>query len=893
MIKVLECRRLGASLLFVFLILLANGTFAQNNLVIKPVDPIDNPLVDSLVGTLVGAGVIVENIRSNLTETSRALGTFKAPQNLLGIKEGLMMVTGIADTMAGPNTGGVISGQIPYSDTIDGCSTGRQMLNRVLAFGSTTVRRTTDCATIQFDIIPATDSIKFNYVFASEEYNTFVCSNFNDIFGFFIKGPGIAGDVSLAPNFPDTKNIALIPGTILPVSINTVNNGTAGGGTPTNCTFTPQGTAAYIDNTAAANFPFIHNRLKFNGLTKVLSAGVKVIPCQTYTLTLTVADVTDRAFDTGVFIEKGSLRSSGITAVQSSVFNVRFPYSIVDCNPGKFIFERCAANTIDPLVAKYKLSGTAVNGVDYLQQLPGGVTQLLPDSFVLASGKSLDSLIIIGVDNPTWTSIPSKTVVIKFLSSTRPYINGIPNYRGDSTTLTIKRRYTYSTSNDISLCQGSDTALIARTPFDSRDRYRWVQLNSNNDTISTTSLSCTNCEKPRSFADSTTTYVVNLLDSLSGCRTTDTVKVTVLKVPTISLSTNKPGNAVCKGDDIRLIANPTNTDPTWKYVWTKPITANNTGVDPDSLKQRQLLIVLHNVPQFYKVKATNILGCNKTDSIEVRIVTRPIFKLPELDTVCYKTPYRIIPIQLTDTLQTDFSWISSDNSVALLDSIKPYLTIYPSKSARYILAGRNNCVTGGVAKDTFNVHVIDSVSAAHTYALVNDEFTVAPVQFASSFYPPSFSRIWNLYNDALSWDTTLSGLDPLVLFRKGGIYTSEAIVFSREGSFYCSDTVRTIIPIKPLGQIFIPNLVTDNEDNKNGAFIITARDENGNILREVKEGRITVFNRWGKQVYQNDTYNNDLNFETLKSDLQDGVYFFEFSVARYNYKSGGWFRIHR
>ena len=86
------------------------------------------------------------------------------------------MVTGFADTVAGANTAPTMSNQIPYEDTTDQCSIGRQMLNSVLDYNNTgtATRSATDCATIQFDIIPATDSIKFNYVFASEEYNTFV-----------------------------------------------------------------------------------------------------------------------------------------------------------------------------------------------------------------------------------------------------------------------------------------------------------------------------------------------------------------------------------------------------------------------------------------------------------------------------------------------------------------------------------------------------------------------------------------------------------------------------------------------------------------------------------------------------------------------------------------------
>lgn len=883
-------------ILFIFLFV-SNLTFGQNALEVTPINPVDNTIED-LVGSLLGSGVIVENIRCNLKETSRALGKFQAPPNLIGITGGVMMVTGIADTVDGPNTTGIMSNQIPYADTVDGASIGRQMLNAVLDYTNTgtSSRTATDCATIQFDIIPATDSIKFNYVFASEEYNTFVCSNFNDIFGFFIKGPGITGDLSLAPTFPETKNIALIPGTDLPVAINTVNNGEPGSGTGDNCDFTPQGIAAYVDNTVAANFPFIHQNLKFNGLTKVLTAGVKVIPCNVYTLTLTISDVNDRSYDSGVFIEKGSLRSSGVTAVQSSVFNSRFPYAIVDCNPGKFIFERCSTNTIEPLTAQYKLSGTAVNDVDYKRQLPDGTLTPFPESYTLDAGEWKDSLTLVGVDNPSWEQTPSKTVVIKFLNRTLPYFpNGQPNYRGDSTTLTIKRRYSYTASPDIKLCQGEDSLLKPVTTFDSRDRYRWVELAANGDTTTTTSLSCTDCATPSTSALQTTTYLLYLTDSLSGCRTTDTVKVEVFTVPTLQMTTDKPGNSVCKGDAIRLFANPASADPAWTYQWKAPLPANSIGVLADTLKKINFGIVSHNVNQYYVVKATNPIGCTKTDSIEVRILTRPIFKLPELDTICFGETIRIEPIELADTLKTEFSWraVPQQRGLDLSDSLNPYITVSPKASGRFILEGRNNCVVGGIAKDTFNLMVIDSISAGHTYTYQGDSMTVAPVQFEGTFYPPSFPRVWSLRNADLSWDTLLNGSNPLVSFRKGGDYTSQVIVYTQQGSHYCSDTVQNRVLIKPLGSVFVPTLVTDNEDNRNSTFLITARDENGNILREIKEGKLVVFNRWGVEVYKNDSYNNELNSSKLKEELTDGIYFFEYSVARYNYKTGGWFRIHR
>lgn len=871
----------------------ANITFAQTNpLVVKSMHPVNNPLVDSLIGTLVGSGVIVENIRSNMQETSKSMATFHTTGDWLGLKAGVMMVTGQADTMAGPNTGGVISVQMPYTDTIPGCSDGRQMLNQVLASGSTVVRRATDCVTVQFDIIPATDSIKFNYVFASEEYNTFVCSNFNDIFGFFIKGPGIVGDLNLGPNFPNTKNIALIPGTNLPVSINTVNNGTPGSGTPENCTFTPQGIASYIDNTTALLNPIIYQRLRFNGLTKVIQAGVKVIPCQVYTLTFTISDVTDRSYDSGVFIEKGSLRSSGVTAIQSSVFSARFPYAIVDCNPGKFIFERCAANTVDPLTAKYVLRGTAVNGVDYKWQKPNGDLEDFPEEFTLPTGVAIDSLILVGIDNPGWENVQSKTVVVKFLNRTQPYINGQPNFRGDSTTLVLRKKFLYNAGPDIKLCQGSDTTLRPTTNIINSDRYKWYQFNSEGDTIPAENLTCNDCSLPKTFTPVNTDYLVRVQDSLSGCITYDTIKVEVFTVPTLALTTDKPGNGVCKGDAIRLNANPPGLDTSWTYKWKKPLTANNTGVDPDSLNHRSLFIVSHHVEQYYSVESKNPLGCSKVDSILVRIIQRPIFSIPPTDTVCYKGTYRIVPDFLQDTLQTQFSWTTNDRTVNLSDSINPTLTINPTQSGRYILTGRNNCNIGGLAaRDTFEIVVIDSISAKHTFTLLADNFTVAPVQFQSAFYPPGYPRFWSLKKEDETWDTLLLGTDPLINIRQGGTYVSTGIVYMEMGTHFCSDTVQQRFDIAPLGAVYVPNLVLEQGSLGNATLIMTARDERGNVLREITDGTLTIYNRWGKKIYEKENYNNDLDSKKLKDDFTDGVYFFEFSVARYNYKNGGWIHI--
>ncbi len=803
-------------LLALALLFASNLTYGQA-LTVKPVDPIDNPLIDSLVGKLVGNGVIVENIRSNLSETSRALATFKAdPQLFGGINSGLMMVTGVADTMPGANNGGIISRNIEYSDTVDGCSSGRQMLNAVLAANSTTLRQATDCATIQFDIIPATDSIKFNYVFASEEYNTFVCSNFNDIFGFFIRGPGINGDQSLAPSFPNTKNIALIPGTDLPVSINTVNNGTPGSGTPANCTFTPQGIASYIDNTnGQADIPFVYDNIRFNGLTTKLQAAVKVIPCQTYTLTLTISDVTDRSYDSGVFIEAGSLRSSGVTLAQTSVFNTRFPYAIVDCNPGKFIFERCAANTIDPLIARYTVGGSAVNGVDYKQLRNDGQLVTLPDSFVLASGQFMDSITLVGLDNSNWQTQSSKNVVIRFLNSSRPYINGQPNYRGDSTVLVIKRKFVYRASDDIEICKGQDSLLLPITSSDDRDRYRWVQL-AGSDTIPTTSLSCTDCDNPRTFADISTTYVLFVKDSLSGCVSNDTVQVRVERLPELAPTTDKAGNIVCPRSAFQLIANPADADSTWTYKWEEPAEGLSVVANGESLNKRTVNLKRIEVNQYYKIRAQNYLGCETLDSFMVNFPGAPSFNVKEVENICLGDSIWITPLDLNDTIQPVYSW----------QILSP------------------NCESGRPAGDS--AYFFKPGAAGNCLLRLEVENCLGK----------------NLDDESL----VLSSGKNITL-----------------NSANCG--------------AFVPNLVLINgEIDRNKGFYIFQITSDKNTPSKwpfLNGGKLRIFNRWGKQVYASESYNNELSYDKLTKDYQDGVYFFEYDNQDINFKKSGYFNIQR
>ncbi|MBK7946535.1 MAG: choice-of-anchor L domain-containing protein [Flavobacteriales bacterium] len=46
---------------------------------------------------------------------------------------------------------------------------------------------------LEFDFIPTGDTLRFRYVFGSEEYPNYTCGSVNDVFGFFLSGRASVG----------------------------------------------------------------------------------------------------------------------------------------------------------------------------------------------------------------------------------------------------------------------------------------------------------------------------------------------------------------------------------------------------------------------------------------------------------------------------------------------------------------------------------------------------------------------------------------------------------------------------------------------------------------------------------------------------------------------------
>ncbi|MDR3047956.1 MAG: gliding motility-associated C-terminal domain-containing protein [Bacteroidales bacterium] len=261
----------------------------------------------------------------------------------IGIEEGILMTTGPGRCVEGPNVSAncqALNDGTPIFDT-----DLQNATNHPITSGSI----------LEFDFTPTVDTISFEYVFASEEYPMYSSpgSQFNDVFGFFISGPGIVG----------TRNIAVVPGTNSSVTITNISQ--------------HANTQYYRPNyvpSSTNGIPGLYPNVEYNGNTvELTTAKVAVIPCQTYHLKLAIANVEDAMLASGVFLKAGSLVLSNLINESS---DIQTDTVFGGCTHNKFIYYHTAPES--PLVLPLYYSGSCVNDVVQPDGTPMPMFVVLP-----------------------------------------------------------------------------------------------------------------------------------------------------------------------------------------------------------------------------------------------------------------------------------------------------------------------------------------------------------------------------------------------------------------------------------------------------------------------------------------------------------------------------------
>jgi len=327
--------------------------------------------VQLVENVLVGGGVDITNVV--YTGDANAIGSFNAVNTNLGLNSGIVLTTGTVlagdDGPHGPNNTG--------SSGTDNNQPGYSLLTSIAN------EDTENAAILEFDFIPQSDTIRFKYVFGSEEYPEFVDAGFNDVFAFFISGPGFGG----------SYNMATIPGTPgTPVTIDNVNDGS--------------NSAFYVNNGDGSQSPQDGSDfyIQYDGFTSVIEAVAKVSCGETYHLKVAIADVGDGAYDSGIFLEANSLSSyAPLQVTGSSTFNLPNGMIAVGCETGTVTLIRSEASAGSALTIPVIIEGTATEGVDY-ENIPNEVTFAAGQTVIVFDFDVLNDAIVEG----------NETLIIKF-----------------------------------------------------------------------------------------------------------------------------------------------------------------------------------------------------------------------------------------------------------------------------------------------------------------------------------------------------------------------------------------------------------------------------------------------------------------------------------------------
>lgn len=536
----------------IFKIVLLALSFLSISVNAQPIVTTSAPPYDNATylvnNVLMGSGVSGYNITSYGQNIQ--MGYFSNGMTAIGLDSGLVMCSGnVTNIMT--STGALATTNIINAPNQGGGDPDllavAQSVPALIGQGFS-VSSVQDAAIIEFDFVPTSDTVEFNYVFGSDEYLFWVNSAFNDAFGFFVSGPGITGTFS-----NNAVNVANVPNTTppLPITISTIHPGLNG-------TYYNTGGLWHA----------------YNGYTDVMTAILLVQACDTFHMKLGIADGTDGILDTGVFLEGSSFESVGLIVSPEPSYN---PYGADTA-----LYEGCGDVTIyftrnDSVLAadslSYEVFGQAEMGIDYTDIINSAgdpcvfntVTNHWECELFFGAGVQTDSITFDVIYDTQIEGIES--LIIAITDSIQ-----LSCYGGDTINLNILDQpvLTINAFGDVTLDCNDGPALIGvqvsqgLPPF----TYTW----SNGWTDSTQSV----------LPTITSSYVVSVEDGCSQQTEVDFVNVGIFNVPWSSVKFGDNQTISCIDPPVTMGVSVLFNDAIWhgdiSYQWSNGSTDSTITV---------------------------------------------------------------------------------------------------------------------------------------------------------------------------------------------------------------------------------------------------------------------------------------------------------------------------
>lgn len=584
----------------------------------------------------------------------------------------------------------------------------------------------TNGSILEFDFVATGNDLSFRYVFASSEYSGYTCSSFNDAFGFFISGPGITG-------YP---NIAKVPNSNIPVSINTVNSGVASGGNPSACAAADpnwQANSIYFTTTYGT-----FSNESYNGSTVAMTAISNLICGETYHIKLAVCNVTDQILNSGVYLEGGSFTTF---PVEFGFNTFTFDNTIYEgCNQfGTLMFTRAGCDDVNtPLTAYLTYAGAAENGVDYT---------LLGDSVYFAPGEDTIYWQIVPFEDGITEGIENMEITIMSILSSGDTVYSTGEFFIQDVPELIPN------GQDVSFQCQQDTASVYAVisggfaPY----TYSWPDNSTNSSYV---------VDIP---GNGTQEVVVTITDAC-GYQINDTMLVIMNQTLAIDSMLQYPATACTPTGTVVGFASGITGTPIYNWIGPGPTGTNSIEAS-----------VFQNLsPGWYYFTVTDNV-CSVNDSILLTQDQAPLADF-SANVISGCSP---LTVNFTNNSQnaTTYAWNFGNGQTANVNDLSGQSAVYTSNATVQLIASQGAC------GDTMTIFIGISNCGCTDPAALNFD-PAAQVNDGSCYYPIPTVEVPNVFtpdgsgaNDVYFLTTTNASSVEMTIFNRWG-----NIVFSGSGA---------------------------------------------------------------------------------------------------------------
>lgn len=319
----------------------------------------------------------------------------------------------------------------------------------------------------------------------------------------------------------------------------------------------------------------------------------------------------------------------------------------------------------------------------------------------------------------------------------------------------------------------------------------------------------------------------------------DSTKVVVLK-PQLQISAD---DTICPGTSANLSVSGANT-----YLWSTGQNTSGISVTPSTNTT-------------YTVTGTDVFGCKSDTMVNIYLYDAPqlSFSLNPMPAEgC--APLNVSFTDESSPVMQNYLWRFGDGNISTSQNPSNTYQNQGNYNVSLLVTSFDGCSDSLTLPNI--VKVFDNPVAAFTTDKLQVPLSYANINFNSTLSSPNVS-VWNWdFGDPSLSDDISNIQNPSYQYLNQGNFVVWLYVQSAEG---CSDSISLQIEVIEDSLVF-PNIITPNGDGFNDYLDIPN-------LENLRENTLTVFNRWGKKVYEKNSYLPDVD-RWDGDNLPDGTYFY-------------------